>query len=136
MPLFPTRQLPELLLRNTGRKPFQARQDLRHILSFDNISFRSPNQGLNLEQALTTQMIPQSLLDLFQNLFQKPVIFLPLGFRLWGYDFVNKIHLYQLLHRNPLTHNQGLVRQTDSHSLHECATGAPLGHQPETGEWS
>lgn len=74
-------------------------------------------------------MPPQPLLNLPHHRRLKPLIPLhPIK------NFVHKPSPHQLLHPNPPTHNQRLVRQPHAQPLHQRAAGAALGDEAEGGE--
>ncbi|KAK1487555.1 hypothetical protein CCUS01_14983 [Colletotrichum cuscutae] len=130
MPLLTARNLPKLLLRDPPHEPLQPSKHLLRILLIHRIHIRPPNQRLDPRQTIPDQMLPQPLVNLSQD--QLPELgILPLP-RLK--HLVHEPGMQQLLRRDPLAHNQRLVRLGDAQPLHQRAGGAALGHEAERRE--
>jgi len=118
-------------LRYPLHKPLQAPKYLGHILRIQHITLRFPNQGLHFEKTIRIQVVPETLIDLLQHFGEK---FLLLVFPSLKH-LIHETNLQHILSRDPLAHNQRLVRFTDTKPLNESPTGASFGDKTKRCEW-
>jgi len=123
--------LPKLLLRHALEEPLHARKHLIHALPIQLLAHGFLNQLFDLDQALAVEMLAQPLIHLPQHLREKLLTgVLPPDVK----HLVHKPHLHQLLARNPLAHDQRLVRLGYAQALHEANRRIALRHQPQRRE--
>lgn len=108
MPLLPSRQLRKLLLRNPLPKPLQPRKHLPHIRPIHKISIRSSNQILNHQHTILIQLPPQPIINLSENLRQKPITIILPPTRSLKHP-IHKSRLHKFLTTDFFTHNQRLI---------------------------
>ena len=131
MPLLPTRNLAELLLRCARHEPLHPLHDLEHALRLHDVVVRLPDQRLDLDHAVLVQVRAQPVVQLGQDLPQEAV-----GVALGGSreGLVDEAASHELRAGQLLGHDEGLVGLGDAEALHEAEGGAAFADQAERAE--
>lgn len=130
MSFLPGGNLPELLLRDTGRESIETCKDLLHVLHIHHVELRSPDQLLDADEGTADEMFSQSLVDLLEHQLAEPAILALASLE----NLVDISTALELRCRDPLAHDEGLVALRNAQSLDQRPACAALGHETQRAE--